>query len=71
MLLYNAISNLLAVTIVEDLFAIAFCAVGATMAALTGFNGGDEDPRDPDPHNEIIRFNPGAIMAMKLSLVLV
>lgn len=71
-LLYNAKSNVLAVTIVGDIFAIAFCAVGATMAALIGFNGGEgPDPHDPDPHNEILRSNPGAIMAMELSLALV
>ncbi|CAK7215006.1 hypothetical protein SEUCBS140593_002382 [Sporothrix eucalyptigena] len=71
-LLYNAKSIFLAVTIVGDLFAIAFCAVGATNAALSRFNGGEgSDPHDPHPPNEILRSNPGGIIAIELSQALV
>lgn len=68
-LLYNAKFDLFPVTIVGDFFAIGFYAFGAFFAALGEFNGGDDGPNDPHP--EITRNNPGATMAMELSLALV
>ncbi|CAK7219083.1 hypothetical protein SCUCBS95973_003704 [Sporothrix curviconia] len=66
-LLYNAQSSLLAVTIVADIFAIALCAVGVIVVALSGLGRGDDPNPQPQEHR---KSDDAEYIALSLSLTL-